>query len=65
MRMRRYGVNRRRRLSARCRQARTPIPLGYVRTNVNVQQMQEFYDAYGLGENDGMYVAPDERLAVW
>lgn len=40
-------------------------PLGYVRTNVNVQQMQEFYDAYGLGENDGMYVAPDERLAVW
>ena len=21
--------------------------------------------AYELGENDGMYVAPEERLAVW
>jgi len=40
-------------------------PLGYVRTNGNVQQFQEFYDAFGVAEGDGMYLAPEARLAVW
>jgi len=38
---------------------------GYVRTNATVQQYQEFYDAFGVVEGDGMYLAPEERLAVW
>lgn len=37
----------------------------YLRTNVNVQQFQEFYDAFGVEEGDGMYLAPEERLSVW
>jgi len=40
-------------------------PPGYVRTNATVQQFQEFYDAYGVTEGDGMYIAPEDRLAVW
>ena len=38
---------------------------GHLRTNVNVQQFQEFYDAFGVEEGDGMYLAPEERLSVW
>jgi len=38
---------------------------GYLRTNVNVQQFQEFYDAFGVKEGDGMYLAPEKRLSVW
>ena len=38
---------------------------GYLRANVNVQQFQEFYDAFGVEEGDGMYLAPEERLSVW
>jgi putative endopeptidase len=40
-------------------------PPGYIRTNATVQQVQEFYDTFGVGEGDGMYLAPDERLSVW
>lgn len=42
-----------------------PHPPGYLRTNATVQQMQEFYDAFGITSQDGMYLAPEERLAVW
>ena len=38
---------------------------GYLRANVNAQQFQEFYDAFGVEEGDGMYLAPEERLSVW
>lgn len=40
-------------------------PPGYLRTNAIVQQFQEFYDAFGVKEGDGMYLAPEERLSVW
>ncbi len=40
-------------------------PLAYLRVNVMVQQFQEFYDAYGIEEGDGMYLPPAERLQVW
>ena len=40
-------------------------PPGYVRTNVNVQQVQEFYDTFNVTEKDGMYLAPETRLVVW
>ncbi|MBQ9882627.1 MAG: M13 family metallopeptidase [Synergistes sp.] len=40
-------------------------PLPFLRTNVNVQQLQEFYDAFGVRPQDGMYLAPEKRLALW
>ncbi len=42
-----------------------PHPPNYLRANVTVQQFQEFYDAYNIQETDGMYLAPESRLAVW
>ena len=42
-----------------------PHPLPYMRTNVTVQQYQEFYDTYDIKEGDGMYLAPEERVSVW
>ncbi|MBQ4242820.1 MAG: M13 family peptidase, partial [Lachnospiraceae bacterium] len=40
-------------------------PLDYLRTNVCVQQFDEFYDTYGVKDGDTMYLAPDDRLTVW
>ncbi len=40
-------------------------PLAFLRTNVTVQQFEEFYEAFGITEGDGMYLAPEERLIVW
>lgn len=37
----------------------------YLRTNVTLQQFQEFYDTYHITEGDGMYLAPENRLSVW
>ncbi|MCF0258830.1 MAG: M13 family metallopeptidase [Erysipelotrichaceae bacterium] len=42
-----------------------PHPLDYLRVNAEVQQLQEFYDTYNIKENDGMYLAPEKRIAVW
>ena len=36
-----------------------------IRVNVVLQQFQEFYDTYGIKENDGMYVKPEERLRIY
>lgn len=40
-------------------------PLNYSRTNVPVQQFQEFYDTYDIKEGDKMYLAPKDRLVIW
>jgi predicted metalloendopeptidase len=40
-------------------------PPGMYRVNMEVQQMQAFFDAYGIGEGDNMYLAPDDRVSVW
>lgn len=40
-------------------------PLSYLRTNVSVQQFEEFYTAFDVKEGDGMYLAPDKRVSVW
>ncbi|MEG2686881.1 MAG: M13 family metallopeptidase [Christensenellaceae bacterium] len=42
-----------------------PHPPEYLRANITVQQFPEFYDTVGVKEGDGMYLAPEERLAVW
>ena len=40
-------------------------PLAYLNVNVALQQLDELYEAYGLKEDDGMYLAPEERLNLW
>lgn len=40
-------------------------PLLYLRTNVTLQQYDEFLDLYGIKEGDGMYLAPEDRVAIW
>ncbi len=40
-------------------------PLGCLRTNVTVQQFDEFYQTYDVQPGDGMYLAPEDRITVW
>lgn len=40
-------------------------PLEYARTNVPVQQFEEFYETYDVKEGDNMYLAPQDRLIIW
>ncbi len=40
-------------------------PLNYLRVNVNVQMLEEFYEAFGITEGDGMYLAPESRILLW
>lgn len=40
-------------------------PLNYLRTNVNAQMFDEFYDAFGVTNGNGMYLAPDKRVVMW
>ena len=40
-------------------------PLSYLRVNVTLQQFDKFCETYGIQEGDGMYLAPDQRVAVW
>ena len=40
-------------------------PLGCLRTNVTVQQFEEFYETFDVQPGDQMYLAPEERIAVW
>ncbi|MBQ7168582.1 MAG: M13 family metallopeptidase [Synergistaceae bacterium] len=39
--------------------------LPYIRVNAIVQQYPEFYRTYGVKDGDGMYLAPEDRVAVW
>ena len=40
-------------------------PLGFLRTNVTLQQFDKFNETYGIGPGDGMYLAPEDRILVW
>ena len=40
-------------------------PLHFLRTNVTLQQFEKFYETYGIGPGDGMYLAPEDRISVW
>jgi len=42
-----------------------PHPLHYLRTNVTLQQYDEFLDTFGIKEGDTMYLAPEDRINVW
>ncbi len=45
--------------------ATDPHPLGCLRTNVTVQQFEEFYETFDIQPGDQMYLAPEDRIAVW
>ena len=40
-------------------------PLAYLRANVTLAQFDEFVELYDIQEGDGMYFAPEDRIAVW
>ena len=40
-------------------------PMDFLRTNVTLQQFEEFYQTFDIGPGDGMYLAPENRVAVW
>lgn len=40
-------------------------PAAYLRTNVVLQQFDEFYKTYDIKKGDNMYLAPKDRILVW
>ena len=40
-------------------------PLTYLRINATLAQFDEFVNFYGIKPGDGMYIAPEDRVAVW
>lgn len=36
-----------------------------VRVNGTVRNFEEFYQTYGIGPDDGMYTAPQDRIRIW
>ena len=40
-------------------------PLMYLRINATLQQYDEFLDTYDIKEGDAMYLAPEDRVAIW
>lgn len=42
-----------------------PHPLQFLRINVTVQQFDEFYETYDVKPGDNMYLAPEDRIAIW
>ncbi len=45
--------------------SKDPHPLAFLRTNVILQQFDEFRDTFGIQPGDGMYLADEDRIAVW
>ena len=40
-------------------------PMNYLRINGVLQQYDEFLNFYGITEGDTMYLAPEDRVAIW
>ena len=40
-------------------------PLNYLRTNVNAQMFDEFYETFDVKDGDGMYLPEDMRTRFW
>ena len=45
--------------------AKDTHPMRYMRINATLAQFDEFVDFYGVQPGDGMYIAPEDRVAVW
>ena len=48
-----------------CIQGGDTHPSAYLDTNGAMQQFDEFYETYDVQEGDGMYLAPEARIALW
>ncbi|WP_159799836.1 M13 family metallopeptidase [Flavobacterium sp. MK4S-17] len=42
-----------------------PHSPGMYRAYVPLQNVDAFYDAFGIKQGDGMYIAPDNRVKIW
>lgn len=42
-----------------------PHSPGMYRAYVPLQNVDAFYEAFGIKEGDGMYIAPDKRVKIW
>lgn len=42
-----------------------PHPPYYLRVNAVLQQFDRFLDTYDIQPGDGMYLAPEDRVAIW
>ena len=40
-------------------------PVHYLRINATLAQFEEFDEFYDIREGDGMYLSPEDRVAVW
>ena len=40
-------------------------PMDHLRVNVVLAQFSEFQETYGIQHGDGMYVADEDRIAIW
>ena len=40
-------------------------PYGKLRGSVPLMMLDEFYDVFGVGEGDAMYIAPEDRTRIW
>ena len=40
-------------------------PLNYLRVNAVLQQYEKFMETYDIKPGDGMYLAPEDSVAVW
>jgi putative endopeptidase len=40
-------------------------PPNKVRVNFVLPHNDAFYDVFGVGKDDGMYIAPEDRIAIW
>ena len=36
-----------------------------LRGNIQLQNIDDFYTTYQIGEQDGMYLAPEKRVHIW
>lgn len=39
--------------------------MDWLRVNVPLMQTEEFYQTYNITGGDGMYLPPEERIAIW
>lgn len=40
-------------------------PLNFLRVNATLQQFEKFHETFDIKPGDGMYLAPENRVAVW
>ncbi len=36
-----------------------------LRANIPPRNFSEWYEAFGVTENDKMYIAPEKRISIW